>query len=90
MLFDGNIGRYVMSRSPDYHAVVDDPVGQTDYILVCDSVSGSQNFIVERYPGVFQNGVPFLQLVREWTEQNPSLPTHWRLYRVVSPASRGA
>jgi 4-amino-4-deoxy-L-arabinose transferase-like glycosyltransferase len=90
MLFDGNIGRYVMSRSPNYHAVVDDPVGQIDYILVCDSVSGSQNFIVERHPGVFQNGAPFLQLVREWTEQNPSLPTHWRLYRVVSPASRSA
>ncbi len=91
VLFSGQMERFVTTRSPDHLKIADQPVGQVDYVLVPDDVDGTQNFIVERYPDIFDKGAPFLQLQKEWTDVGvrQNAPERWRLYRVRSPSEAG-
>jgi hypothetical protein len=91
ILFSGQMERFVTTRSPDHPKIADQPVGQVDYVLVPDDVDGTQNFIVERYPDIFDKGAPFLQLQKEWTDVGvrQNAPERWRLYRVRPPSEAG-
>ena len=87
ILFGNGFGRFVTTRSPDHRLVVENPVGQVDYVLVPDDASAVDNFIVKRYPDIYLRGADFLELEHEW--KTPTSGRGWRLYRVQPARESG-
>lgn len=82
--------RFVVPNVIDYAKIVADPVGRVEYVLVPE-LPTSQNRILERYPRLFEEGAPALELAKEFTGDwiSAGVAYHsWRLYRVVPPAER--
>jgi hypothetical protein len=81
--FTGEFSRFIGTDVPNHEAQAADPARYVDYILVPNNVTPDQDFIVARYPDIYEQGLPFLTLEREWTPPSQGWWQHsFRLYRV--------
>lgn len=85
-LFTGQFERFIGTDSPNYRDLIADPAANADYILVPDSVDAGENYIVARYPDIYEQGGANLTLEREWIPANKRWWEHsFRLYRINRP-----
>jgi hypothetical protein len=87
ILFSGEIDHFVVPNTIQYAEIVNDPVGTVDYIFVPD-LPPDEDLILEEYPRLFHDGVPFATLVKEfsggpWNSEGGTDWTRWRLDRIV-------
>lgn len=81
--FSGEFDRFVGTDVPNHQAQAADPRRFVDYILVPNNVTTDQDFIVALYPDIYEQGLPYLTLEREWTPPGQGWWEHsFRLYRV--------
>lgn len=79
VLFSGKPRRFVTPHSLRFTEYLDDPVGKVNFILVPETVQSGVNLVLEAYPKMYEDGVPFATLEYEFTGP---LARGWRLYRV--------
>ncbi|MFA7249263.1 MAG: hypothetical protein WC273_06460 [Dehalococcoidia bacterium] len=79
--------RLVITNDSDAERFLDDPVKSLDYILVPPLGGISNNGeVIRRFPGIWENGEPWLRLEHEWKfASGPS----YRLYRVIKDGAGG-
>jgi hypothetical protein len=81
--FTGEFDRFVGTDVPDHQEQAADPARYVDYILVPNNVTPAEDYIVALYPDIYEQGLPFLTLEREWTPPGQGWWEHsFRLYRV--------
>jgi hypothetical protein len=81
--FTGEFARFVGTDVPNHEEQAADPARYVDYILVPNNVTPGEDFIVARYPDIYEQGLPILTLEREWTPPGQGWWQHsFRLYRV--------
>jgi hypothetical protein len=72
--------RYIIVSDRDYAAILVEPRGQADYLLVPSPQVEAADSINTRYPTLYAAGAPGLTLVRDFGGE-----VGWRLFRIASP-----
>lgn len=88
ILFSGHPDRFVVPNSSRFIEFLRDPVGKVTHLLVPDVVFAGSDLVAEFYPRVYEEGLPFSKLEREFLTTDgqgrggAAGALSWRLYRV--------
>jgi hypothetical protein len=70
--------QFVIFSDRDFVEILEQPVGQVEYLLVPSPTVGRADRINVRYPELYANGLPWVTLVRDFSGE-----VGWRIFRIV-------